>query len=42
MQEIPGETAVIGMEKCPKLVENMMMMISSPCQCAVYAKVRLD
>ena len=42
IQQIPGETVVIGMEKCPKLVENTMMMIFSHCQCAVYAKVRLD
>ena len=39
MQETLGETAVIGMKKCLKRVENMTMLISSPMLCVVYAKV---
>ena len=39
MQKTLGETAVIGIEKCPKLVENMTMLISSLMLCVVYAKV---
>ena len=40
MQKTLGETAVIGIEKCLKLVENMTMLISSPMLCVVYAKVK--
>ena len=39
MQKTLGETAVIGIQKCLKLVENMTMLISSPMLCVVYAKV---